>query len=310
MGFEKDTADGTTSLRSGLNALAVLALAAVFNQFFSYTKHTPTLAAIIPFAEDPYDAVSSIAMILSCLLAILSLVRVIQAHWSGSSSALRTMFIARTQIAVPLSVLVALGSDGVAMLRHLPMWVGEPAAGELLALWAGMAAISLVILLLVRAPLGGIRFRETMEQGRHPWRRAAVVLLASAAILALFPEFVIRSAALHFLAIIVGFIVLIAPLSALVLVLLPYDGAETRNHQTPARSGSRLWMQWSAVAILGVAIGACALLAEGHEGGTGGVPPARILLVASVFIGAGTSGLLIAFAFLKKPLGLFRKTLS
>jgi hypothetical protein len=310
MGFEKDTVEGTTALRSGLNALAVLALAAVFNQFFSFTKHTPTLAAIMPFAEDPYDAVSSIAMILSCLLAVLSLVRVIQAHLMGSLSALSTVFIARTQIAVPLSVLLALGSDGVAMLRHLPMWIGKPATGELLALWAGMAAISLAVLLLVRAPWGGIRFRETMEQGRHPWRRAVVVLLACTAILALFPEYVIQSAPFHFLAIVAGFIVLIAPQSAFVLALLPYDGADTQIQQTPTRSRSRLWMQWSGVAILGIAIGAISLLAEAFEGGMGSAPPARILLVSSFFIGAGASGLLIAFAFLKKPLGLFRKTLS
>jgi len=57
-----------------------------------------------------------------------------------------------------------------------------------------------------------------------------------------------------------------------------------------------------------MAVGTCALLSEILEGSGESVPPARILLVSSVFLGAGTSGLLIAFAFLKKPLGLFRKT--
>ena len=311
MGFEKDTAERTIGLKPGLNALAVLAVAALFNQFFSYTKHAPALSAIIPFADDPYDAVGSIAMILSCLLAVLSLVRVFSAHMAGSSSALIKLFIARTQIAVPLSVLVALGSDGIAMARHPFAWMGKAAAGELLALWAGMAAISLAVLLFVRAPVRGISLPETQQAQRQTqvhWRRATLVLLVCAAMLAVFPEYVIQSTPLHFLAIIVGFVLLIAPQSALTVALLPYDASETRIQGDATRSHSRLWIQWSAVAFLGVAIGACALLAEVFEGGMGSAPQNRALLVSSVFIGAGTSGLLIAFAFLKKPLGLFRKT--
>jgi len=305
MGFEKNTAEGKSALRPGLNALVVLALAAVFNQFFSYTKHAPSLAAIIPFGEDPYDAVSSIALILCCLLAVLSLFRVVQARVAGTSSTLSKLLVARTQIAVPLSVLVALGSDGVAMLRHPSAWMGKAATGELLALGAAMAALSLAVLLLVRAPVHGI----IVSKMHSHWKRAIVILLACFAALALFPERVIQNAPLHFLAILLGFIVLIAPQSAFTVALLPYDGAEKRMSDEPSQVLSRPWMQWSFIALLGVGIGVCALLAESLES-AGSVPTSRILLVSSVFVGAGTSGLLIAFAFLKKPLGLFRKTSS
>jgi hypothetical protein len=305
MGFEKNTAEGKSALRPGLNALAVLALAAVFTQFFSYTKHLPSLAAIIPFGEDPYDAVSSIALILCCLLAVLSLFRVVQAFVTGSSSPLSKLLIARTQIAVPLSVLVAVGSDGIAMLRHPSAWMGKAATGEILALCAAMAAVSLAVLILVRAPVRGI----IISAPHSHWKRATVLLLACFAMLALFPEHVIQNVPLHFIAILLGFIVLIAPQSALTVALLPYDAAENRMKNEPTQLLSRPWMQWSVIALLGIGIGACALLAESLES-AGSVPPSRILLVSSVFIGAGTSGLLIAFAFLKKPLGLFRKTSS
>jgi hypothetical protein len=309
MNFEKYSAEGKKALKPGLNAIAVLALAVVFNQFFSYTKHAPALAAVIPFSEDPYDAVNSIAMILSCLLAVLSAFRVVQAHLMRSSGAPDDFLIARTQIAVPLSVLVALGSDAVAMLRHPAEWIGKAATVELLALLAAMAALSIAVLLVVRASVLGI-INSARHRTQNLWKRASVILLLCIAALALFPEKVIQNVSLHFMAILLGFVILIAPQSALAVALLPYTVAEKRINAEPSRLFSRPWMQWCFIALLGMAVGACALLAEVFERGGGSVAPARILLVSSVFLGAGTSGLLIAFAFLKKPLGLFRKTSS
>ena len=218
-----------------------------------------------------------------------------------SSGAPDDFLIARTQIAVPLSVLVALGSDAVAMLRHPAEWIGKAATVELLALLAAMAALSIAVLLVVRASVLGI-----INSARH---RTQILLLCIAA-LALFPEKVIQNVSLHFMAILLGFVILIAPQSALAVALLPYTVAEKRINAEPSRLFSRPWMQWCFIALLGMAVGACALLAEVFERGGGSVAPARILLVSSVFLGAGTSGLLIAFAFLKKPLGLFRKTSS
>lgn len=303
------TDEGKKTLKPGFNALAVLALAVVFNQFFSYTKHAPALATIIPFSEDPYDAVSSIGMILSCLLAVLSVFRVIRLHIAQSSSAPGRLLIARTEIAVALSVLVALGSDGVAMLRHPAQWIGKPATVVLLVLWAAMAALSIAVLLSVRASVRGI-LSTGGHRMRNPWNRATAVLLFSIAALALFPENAIQSTPLHFLAIVLGFILLLAPQSALAVAFLPYAATETQISEEPSRLFSKPWMQWSFIALLGLAVGTCALLAEVFERAGGGVPPARILLVSSIFLGAGTSGLLIAFAFLKEPLGLFRKTSS
>jgi hypothetical protein len=44
----------------------------------------------------------------------------------------------------------------------------------------------------------------------------------------------------------------------------------------------------------------------GGDGG-GSIPLGCVLMVAAVFTGAGTVGLLVAYGFLRKPLGLFRR---
>lgn len=294
------------ALKSKLSALAVLGLTVLFSQFFMITKHQPRLSTIIPFGEDPYDAIGSIALILSFLLVVLSLFRIFQAHLLASSTPLTKVLLTRTQIAVPLSVLVALGSDGVAMLRHPSAWTGKPGTGELIALLAGMAAASLAVLFFVRSSVREI----SLPAGQRLSRRAVAIIVGCAVTLALFPEHIIQNALLHFFAIAVGFVLLVAPQSALIVAILPYEQAEPQTRRYSARSRSRLWMQWGAVVILGIAVGAAAFIAEFLEWSKGSTPPAQILLVSSIFIAAGMSALLIAFAFLRTPLGLFRKTQS
>jgi hypothetical protein len=56
-----------------------------------------------------------------------------------------------------------------------------------------------------------------------------------------------------------------------------------------------------------VAIGAFVLVQELFSDGAANAPLRQVLLVSAVFIGAGASCLLVAFAFLKKPLGLFQR---
>jgi hypothetical protein len=55
----------------------------------------------------------------------------------------------------------------------------------------------------------------------------------------------------------------------------------------------------------GLGIGAYLLWLESRE--AGGIAPAKLFLVAALFLGAGALGLGTAYAFLKKPLGLFER---
>jgi hypothetical protein len=62
----------STSVR---NAFLVCGLALFFSWVFFFLKHNPLLRDIIPFAEDPYDAIGSLAFIAANLLAATCLAR-------------------------------------------------------------------------------------------------------------------------------------------------------------------------------------------------------------------------------------------
>jgi hypothetical protein len=92
--------------------------------------------------------------------------------------------------------------------------------------------------------------------------------------------------------------------------MLPYDTGEFRVGDLVRAGRFSRWIQWASITALGIAIGASILMMEIFAEGNTGLPFRRILLLSAIFIGAGTSALLIAFAFLRKPLGLFRNNFA
>ncbi len=286
-----------------INAVAVLALSCTYYWFFMFTKHHPPLAAIIPFGEDPYDAVGSFCVIASVLLALLSVARVFRLSKAGPLSPLRETFLARTQAAVPLGVLVTLGADGIAMARHIPQWIGKAATGELLALQAGLAALTIAVLIRVRWSIPPIDAQSPYKA----WGRVLIAILVSAAVLALLPDDLIRSVPLHFVAIILGFALIAAPQAALTVAFFP--GAAIVDAPTKAEHGLRCtpWFRWVGATLLGGAIGTAALATEIFGDTGGNAPLKRMLLVSAVYIGAGMGVILVGLAFLGKPLGLIER---
>jgi uncharacterized membrane protein YidH (DUF202 family) len=187
------------------------------------------------------------------------------------------------------------------------MWLGKPAGVQLVALMAGMAALSISDLYLIHSTVRGVASTASTQRG---WQRAALACLVSGVALALFPEQIIQNVALHFLTILTGFAFFFVPLSALTVAFFPLDKATVAMEGNTPQTRLSKWMQWGAVAVFGFAIGAFSLEREIFGEGKINVPEDKLLIVCSVFIGAGMSGLLMAFAFLKKPLGLFRKELN
>lgn len=288
---------------------AVLVLTVLFNRFFMFTKHDGFVSPIVPFANDPYDAIGSIAMIVMILLSGLCLFRT---YWLGLQQVAHgfgVLFLERTQFAIAVSVLVVLGYDILAMLRHPSVWMDRPATTELVALVAGLGTAAVVVLTLLQKSAPEVRFVKGGSKGK----RAGMILLGCIAALAFYPENIIRSAPLHFLTILVGFVLFFAPVSCLTVLMQTRSERIDRTGRLVHRTGPgfalKPWMQWGAMALLGILTGAFALLGEmfGEGSGGDGVPLSRMLIVVAVFLGSGTSGLLLAFAFLRKPLGLFRK---
>lgn len=114
------------SLAVRVNAVLTLLLAALFGYTFNFLKHDPAVSALIPFADDPYDSVGSLAAIVVLPLAILALMRAFRPPTKHVPIAMGIMRAARVQIAVVLAMLITTCADTVALLRHLARWSGTP----------------------------------------------------------------------------------------------------------------------------------------------------------------------------------------
>lgn len=287
--------------RSRCSALAAAVLAALFYFFFMSTKHNATMATIIPFGEDPWDAIGSYCMITSIVLAVLSLWRAIRPVRNGQFARPKSAMLARTQLAIPAGILVTLATDAIAMARHPAMWAGKAGSAEVLLLMTGLAIACLAAVSL--AP-GRLSWRARLES-RIRWWQTLLPCAASAAFLAVYPEGLLQSVVFHFFTILAGFVLIAAPQAALVAAFVPYDADEIAlQKQSFAKAVG--WVPWFTTIGLGIGVGAFAFAGELSEDGQAGAPLRQAVLVALVFLGAGAGLILIAFGFLRRPLGLFR----
>jgi hypothetical protein len=277
-----------------LNAALTAALAAAFYVFFMFAKHDPNISGIVPFSNDPYDAIGSFAAISSILLVLIALVRAFRPYRSPPTEE-QKVFLVRTQLAVALAALITVVSDSVAMARHGAMWLQSPRAGELVALVGGMGACALAAVLLIRRSMSAIHLSVLRR-----WTTALGVSLAAALILAIYPEGLIQTLLGHLFTIFIGILLLFAPLASLDTALVPFVSES-------ATEGHIRWRQavpWMAVLLVAFGVGMLAFLGETSEGGGSGVPLARLVTVFAVFVGAGAVGVVVGYAFLRKPLGL------
>ncbi len=120
-----------TTLRR--NTVIAFGLATLFDWSFMFAKHDPTLRSIIPFGDDPYDAVGSFGFIVAMLIALLSVVRAFRPYRKSAPSHSQQVYLLRSQQAVVLAVLITVGSDAIAMARHPSLWIGAAGGHELLA---------------------------------------------------------------------------------------------------------------------------------------------------------------------------------
>ncbi len=278
------------------NALFVFGLAGVFCWAFMLAKHDPSLRKIIPFGEDPYDAVGSFASIIGVLVAVISLVRAFRPYREYPSSAQR-VYLVRSQEAVVLAVLITLAADAIAMARHPTMWLGTASRGRLLALLGGLAIVTAFVQWAVSTSR-----RELKETRSAPCRKTVLVPLLAIFVLSIYPERLINGIITHLLTITVGDLILFAPMWALLTALVPYK--DERRAEKPIHSVfSSALRRWGIVTMVGFLVGALAFFGEMSEG-TCGMPVFRLAFVACVFVALGLTGLLIAYAFLGRPLGL------
>jgi len=238
--------------------------------------------------------------IVGMLISLLSLVRAFRPYREAPSTTRQT-YLVRSQQAVVLVVFMTLASDVVAMARHPSMWIGASSRNRLIALIGGIAVVTVAVQLLIRASQ-----EKPPERGAKDWKWAASATVLAIAVLAAYPEQLIHGTATHLLTVVVGAIVLFAPMRPLLNALVPYRSDQGRMEKIPARGRfSTAGQRWGIAALAGALVGACAFLGEIGES-SGAVPMSRLAFVASVFVGLGLAGFLIAYAFLREPLGLGR----
>lgn len=273
------------------NAIIVCGLTLFFTWAFFFAKHDPALRSIIPFGDDPYDAVGSFAVIASVLLALTSFVRAFLPGLVGRSAA--AIYVLRAQAAVAFCVLVTVTTDMVAMGRHPSMWMGSAGQKSLLLLLAALLASSFAVLALVRNP------QKPATRGRST--QAAGVWLSSLVLLSVYPEKLILGITGHLFTIVLADVLLFAPVALLVRAWLP-STPEISNRSGDKKRSRIRYLPFTIAAATGLVIGAVAFLAEMSEGG--GAPPlGKLLFVASVYLGLGMIGLLIGYASLGRLVG-------
>lgn len=281
--------------RQKINASLVCGLFLLFSYAFFLLKHDPAFRDIIPFGEDPYDAMGSLAFIAGGLLAATCLVRILLPGFVGRSGA--GVYVARTEAAISVCVLMTVSADVVAMLRHPSQWRGSPGETALLMILGTLLAASIGVLIVIRPRDPSPNF------GR--WIAPCIAFIAAILCLWLYPESVIHNTVAHIITCDIADVLLIAPVAFFVLALFPNKATQTTrvagsSHRFGHHFGSA--PRWTVVTLLGLLIGLVAFLTEIRES-AGSLPIARLAFVGSVYAYLGLSGLLIAYAFLRKPLG-------
>ena len=275
-----------------LNSIFTICLAVAFLLFFQFTKHNPMLAIIIPFGNDPYDAIGSIGIIIAGLLAVLAFIR----SFCKVLEERRRIIIARTQFSVVAVILVTLMVDSIAMVKHIPMWFGQPGAEELLALMVVMFILAMLLSFAISYSI-----REICLDKRS-WKKFLISSIIVIAVLTIYPEFIIQSNIGELFTLLVGILILFFWISALPEAFIPFniesfDPTKTQPHQMSIQK------EIVTVMLLGIGIGMVVLI--GEWSGEGAPAPEHIILLASIFIGMPLVSLLIAYYCLRKPLALF-----
>lgn len=321
-----------------VSALLTFGLAILLFPFFEFCKHTPALSLVNAFAEDPYDAVGSFGIQLAPFLSLLAVLRAFRPYQSEKTRDRQQVLFARAAYFSCLSVAVTLVADIISMIRHPSLWLGVSAGYLLATLLGGMVLLTALVLWSISRVTRSLPLRSPLQR----WTKASAFSLVGIFLLTLYPEELRQSTPGALLTIAVGVIFLSGLVWALGTAMAPsmdtpfedviddlvaayrWEKAYTDPSDPTLALDNVLeklltlslvrsflqWLNprrhpWRIVILLGVFMGIALLLSEmSSEGG----PPqfGKLAMVAAVFIGVECGGVLLGYALLAKPLGLFR----
>ncbi len=283
--------------------------------FFFAAKHRTPFARIVPFGEDPYDAVGSIGFQLALVASLISLLRGARRYDGAGVPAAQAALALRASITALLAVFVTIQADAVAMLRHPRLWVHSP-IGSILA--PGLVIVAIAS--LSGAVLLGLAHGRYVPESRPAWRRGAATILVCVALLALYPESWREAGLAGALGTaLAGMALLFAETWALMLAIAPPGGGRTedllddlaavfgRAGAAPGRVTRWLraapWRLAMIVALAGgVGLAISQAAGEGLPSGAG-----RAALVLGVFTGLEAIAIILGYLFFRRPLALVRE---
>ena len=318
-----------------VHACLTFVLAMVFYLFFQMSKHHPALSQVNAFANDPYDAVGTAGTQFAAFTALLSLVRAFRPYQSKKALDNQQLLLVRGAYLTCLSVAVTLVADMVAMIRYPSLWIGFP-AGQLLALLTGGMTL-LTVLVSWRLSSSTRMILLPSVQGK--WRRIIVLSLMYILILALYPESWRQSLPGALFTAEVGTVLFFVSVWAWGMAISPsreipfedfiddlasvYDWLKAHMSHfvvffTIFEKMLGLafirplltWVNprkhpWNGILLIGIGMGGILALAETI--GTGGPPQiGQFALIVAIYMLLEGSGVLLGYALLASPLGLFR----
>lgn len=325
-------------VRLKIVALVTCVLAVLFYLFFQISKQNPALAQVNAFADDPYDAVGSFGVQLALLAAFLVVVRACRPYQSSKVLDGQKWLLLRAEYVTCLAVAVTLAADVVAMIRHPALWVSFSAGQLLAALTGGMILLTALVGWLIRSSARTLMAAPV--QGM--WIRAIVIFIVDVLILAFYPEDWRQNIPGELFTVLVGIVILFVTVRIVAIALSPsmeahfedvLDDLATIYRWLKRHAGVFVmllkpvemvtkfplvhavldWINprrhaWNFVLLVGLFMGIGLVLAEMM--GEGGFAADRFVLIVAIFISLECAGVLIGYALLAKPLGLFRRDFS
>jgi hypothetical protein len=323
--------------QSKVNACLALALAILLYLFFQVSKHQPALAQVNAFADDPYDAIGSFGVQFVAFTALLSFIRAFRPYQSVQASDAQKALFVRGAYITCISVGVVLGADVIAMIRHPAVWIGFPAGYLLATLVGGMALLTALAVWLIHHST----HNTYAPSARGAWIRAGGITAVSTLILAVYPESWRQSGPGEILTVLVGAALLFVPIRAIGVAISPsptaffedfIDDLTAVYYWLKAHAGPfgiltllpekilswpfahavLRWLNprrhaWNSAILIGVVMGIALTLGETFGEGGGPHQIGRFAIVAGVFIGLECAAVLLGYALLARPLGLFRR---
>lgn len=317
-------------------------VAVLFYLFFQFSKHNAALSLVNAFADDPYDSVGSFGVQLALFTALLSLLRAFRPYPAKQASFVsehqnQKLLLLRSGYISCLAVASTVVADTIAMVRHPTLWIGTPAGYLLATFVGGMALLTVMVGWLLYRSSRTIR----VPTSQKAWIRAILLSILGVIVLAFYPENIRQQIGGELFTVVVGIVFLVVPIWAMSVALLPpvpetyvedlIDDFAAVYQWLRAHSGFLVvvfivlekmsntsfvrlvvnWLNprkhpWNVCILLGILIGGILVLAE-TLGGGGPQHLGQLLLIVSIFIGLECVGVVLSYALLARPLGLFRR---